>query len=158
MYSEEDKKSTMIESTEETLDEPSHVQNFEGESQDTDLVPNFNAEVASVPEIVNNPSIENVDEIQHNEDSDMMINYEENEILPTVPLFNGFQDDFGPVKLENAGDFEPNADGRFTCPTCGKDFRDKSGLKGHMKRHSDIKPHACQICGKSFIKKSDVNR
>ncbi|XP_053277076.1 zinc finger protein 239 [Pleuronectes platessa] len=44
----------------------------------------------------------------------------------------------------------------FQCDTCGKVFKLKSGLNGHLKVHTDEKPYLCKTCGKRFGYKSSL--
>ncbi|XP_030050532.1 gastrula zinc finger protein XlCGF26.1-like, partial [Microcaecilia unicolor] len=39
---------------------------------------------------------------------------------------------------------------QYTCPECGKGFRQKADLTIHKKIHSRVKPFTCSKCGKSF--------
>ncbi|XP_034452402.1 zinc finger and SCAN domain-containing protein 2-like isoform X3 [Hippoglossus hippoglossus] len=44
----------------------------------------------------------------------------------------------------------------FQCDTCGKVFKWKSRLNGHLKVHTDEKPYLCKTCGKRFCYKSKL--
>ena len=35
---------------------------------------------------------------------------------------------------------------RYTCPTCGEAFPRNESLKRHMVKHTDEKPHVCEVC------------
>lgn len=37
-------------------------------------------------------------------------------------------------------------------------FKTKSSLKTHLKIHSEVKPHACEVCGKRFRRKGTLTR
>ncbi|XP_026482424.1 zinc finger protein 595-like [Ctenocephalides felis] len=36
------------------------------------------------------------------------------------------------------------------CEICGKSFDTMIGLKGHIKRHADLRPYKCKLCTKAF--------
>lgn len=40
------------------------------------------------------------------------------------------------------------------CPQCGKCFTTKYSLKEHERIHDNIRPYACEVCGKTFTKKA----
>ncbi|PNF25121.1 hypothetical protein B7P43_G02005 [Cryptotermes secundus] len=39
---------------------------------------------------------------------------------------------------------------RFKCQTCQRPFRDAHALKNHMQLHAGIKPHMCDLCGRTY--------
>ena len=39
----------------------------------------------------------------------------------------------------------------FPCQTCGRTFKDPSGLSAHEKIHTGEKKHGCETCAKSFL-------
>lgn len=39
---------------------------------------------------------------------------------------------------------------RYKCKVCSKAFYKTSTLNAHMATHSDVRPHGCTICDKSF--------
>ncbi|PSN34484.1 hypothetical protein C0J52_07578 [Blattella germanica] len=39
---------------------------------------------------------------------------------------------------------------RFKCQICQRPFRDKHALKNHMQLHYGIKPHMCDLCGRTY--------
>jgi uncharacterized Zn-finger protein len=39
---------------------------------------------------------------------------------------------------------------RFKCQTCQRPFRDAHALKNHMQLHDGIKPHMCDLCGRTY--------
>ena len=41
----------------------------------------------------------------------------------------------------------------FQCNDCGRSFKDKNNYKKHTFTHSKIKPYACTMCRKGFIRK-----
>lgn len=41
----------------------------------------------------------------------------------------------------------------YPCEYCGKIWTTSSHLKGHLIKHTGIKPHQCEICGKSYVRK-----
>lgn len=42
------------------------------------------------------------------------------------------------------------SDSKYVCPTCGKDFRGKIGLRRHMHLHTGDSPYQCGQCSASF--------
>ena len=47
---------------------------------------------------------------------------------------------------------EPNR----ICPHCGDGFTDKTVYEAHVNRHLDHRPHACDLCGKTFLTERDL--
>lgn len=39
---------------------------------------------------------------------------------------------------------------KFPCPLCGKEFKLRSNLEGHIFTHTTEKPFNCNTCGRSF--------
>ena len=37
------------------------------------------------------------------------------------------------------------------CPHCGEGFRDKNLFESHVNRHLGHRPHACELCGKTYL-------
>eukprot|EP00111_Clytia_hemisphaerica_P003255 TCONS_00009285-protein len=52
----------------------------------------------------------------------------------------------------------PAPEQTFKCEMCPKSFKRKSHYTRHLTIHSGIKPHSCEHCGKSFNQKSDLKR
>lgn len=46
----------------------------------------------------------------------------------------------------------------FPCPVCGRVFKFKSLLASHSVIHSDMRPHACNFCSRSFRRLSHLKR
>ncbi len=44
---------------------------------------------------------------------------------------------------------------KFICDLCGAQLKTKKVLKNHLLVHTNIKSHACTICGKQFRQNSD---
>ncbi|KAM9826840.1 zinc finger Y-chromosomal protein-like [Neosynchiropus ocellatus] len=52
----------------------------------------------------------------------------------------------------------PGAPAAFPCPVCGKVFKFRSLLAGHTMIHSEVRPHACDFCGRGFRRLSHLKR
>ena len=46
----------------------------------------------------------------------------------------------------------------FPCPDCGKSFPRKSELERHYMIHSGVKPYKCQFCDQSFRQRPHIKR
>ncbi|KAJ9581803.1 hypothetical protein L9F63_003872 [Diploptera punctata] len=56
---------------------------------------------------------------------------------------------------ENANTSRPEK--RFSCTICGKSFMRRTNLNAHMGvRHTHIRPHVCDQCGKGFVLRWDL--
>ena len=42
-------------------------------------------------------------------------------------------------------------DTNWICSHCGDGFKDKRLYKAHVNRHLNHRPHACELCGKTFL-------
>ena len=42
------------------------------------------------------------------------------------------------------------------CPHCGEGFRDKILFEAHVNRHLGHRPHACELCGKTYLTERDL--
>ena len=42
------------------------------------------------------------------------------------------------------------------CPHCGDGFRDKTLYEAHVNRHLNHRPHACDLCGKTYLTERDL--
>lgn len=49
-------------------------------------------------------------------------------------------------------------DGRFSCSTCNKQFRDSSAYSGHMNSHMNKRSHTCNLCKKTFVYETSARR
>lgn len=47
---------------------------------------------------------------------------------------------------------------RYTCAQCPRSFAQKSNLLVHMKQHTGIKDHICEICGAGFYSQKSLVR
>ncbi|CAI9739536.1 PR domain zinc finger protein 15-like isoform X1 [Octopus vulgaris] len=54
--------------------------------------------------------------------------------------------------------FHSDAPPKYTCKTCGKEFRQKGNMKTHMFSHSQEKHFACSYCDKKFKYPDQLNR
>lgn len=62
---------------------------------------------------------------------------------------------------EKADDVHPSMpppSTRLPCTKCSKTFTRKNNLEAHMRTHTNERPHACSICGKTFIRLADRQR
>lgn len=51
---------------------------------------------------------------------------------------------------------EIHSDTKYLCPTCGKSYKSKGGIREHtLLKHSDV-PFKCQICQKAFGRESHL--
>lgn len=52
----------------------------------------------------------------------------------------------------------PSDSRQFPCPTCGKDFKQKSTMLQHKRIHNDARPFGCTECGKRFRQQSHLSQ
>ena len=58
--------------------------------------------------------------------------------------------------VENATVIEkPETSSSVSCSICGK-LVSKNYLRKHMHLHSEVKPHRCDLCTKSFVKRAEL--
>lgn len=50
------------------------------------------------------------------------------------------------------------SNGKYTCPTCQRNFGTKQTLNNHLSTHSDEKRFKCEHCGKKYKRKNEVTR
>lgn len=65
-------------------------------------------------------------------------------VLHTDPLFYGENNDSKSKPVP-----------RYKCPVCDKIFP-KVSLLGHIRQHTEERPFTCNICGKSFARKNNL--
>ncbi|CAK9297778.1 unnamed protein product [Gordionus sp. m RMFG-2023] len=72
---------------------------------------------------------------------------------PTSQQLNSTSD----LKMDTG--FESSNDKMFFCPTCQRSFTCKSSLRSHVLNvHDKQRSHPCEICNRTFHKKSHLNR
>uniref|UniRef100_A0A8C4H0B2 C2H2-type domain-containing protein n=1 Tax=Dicentrarchus labrax TaxID=13489 RepID=A0A8C4H0B2_DICLA len=49
------------------------------------------------------------------------------------------------------------AESRFLCPQCGKRFKTRDGLEGHLRTHTGERPYRCPYCPKDFTALAGLN-
>lgn len=54
-------------------------------------------------------------------------------------------------ELKNHYKMNESCDKTHLCPECGKRFRLRESLNGHIRRHRGEKPHKCQLCEKGKL-------
>ena len=61
---------------------------------------------------------------------------------------------------DNAAVFGANAGPgeKFSCPKCGKTFKEKYHFFGHMNSHLNVRPYTCKKCGKGFSYSNNLSR
>ena len=47
---------------------------------------------------------------------------------------------------------------KFSCPKCGKTFKEKYHFFGHMNSHLNVRPYTCKRCGKGFSYSNNLSR
>ena len=47
---------------------------------------------------------------------------------------------------------------KFSCPKCGKTFKEKYHFFGHMNSHLNVRPYTCKKCGKGFSYSNNLSR
>jgi predicted RNA-binding Zn-ribbon protein involved in translation (DUF1610 family) len=52
-------------------------------------------------------------------------------------------------------DFAKNAEGKFLCPECGKDFTKRCSVNRHLLTHNPTRPLQCDFCSMSFLRPAD---
>ncbi|GFS25451.1 zinc finger protein 62 [Elysia marginata] len=57
------------------------------------------------------------------------------------------------IRKRHSKEFNSNS---FQCPKCPKKFKTKDQLDFHSVRHADIKPYACEVCGKTFMREKGL--
>ena len=57
------------------------------------------------------------------------------------------------IKMYHSGTWEG-----FNCSVCGKNFKEKSAMQIHEKRHAEEKPHQCSQCGISYADLQSLQR
>ena len=49
-------------------------------------------------------------------------------------------------------------DKNWVCSHCGDSFRHKKIYEAHVNRHDNHRPHACDVCGKTFLVESHLKQ
>uniref|UniRef100_A0A3B4TMF9 C2H2-type domain-containing protein n=1 Tax=Seriola dumerili TaxID=41447 RepID=A0A3B4TMF9_SERDU len=66
------------------------------------------------------------------------------------------QEDPEPPQIKEEEEELCTSEKSIKCDTCGKDFKYKSKLKIHQRRHTRERPYCCSTCGKKFTQTSSL--